>query len=122
MFNVLDMLLFHFQTESYYLRALGDNPRKDIADLETQFPKLAEDITLPYFYPREKFFSSVFRIASKGTQLWTHYDVNTITKTPWLLNEYNPYASHISAFWVEILLFQKLILTRLDSITIKANY
>ncbi|KAL5005656.1 hypothetical protein ScPMuIL_016814 [Solemya velum] len=66
---------FISETESYYLRALGDDPRKDIADIEHQFPKLAEDVTLPDFFPREKFFSSVFRIASKRTQLWTHYDV-----------------------------------------------
>lgn len=63
------------ETEKYYLRALGDNPRKDIADIRQQFPELAEDIHFPEFYPEEKFFSSVFRIASPGLQLWTHYDV-----------------------------------------------
>ncbi|XP_060085861.1 tRNA wybutosine-synthesizing protein 5-like [Ylistrum balloti] len=62
-------------TESYYLRALGDDPRKDKADIHQQFPLLADDIKFPNFFPQEKFFSSVFRIASKGTQLWTHYDV-----------------------------------------------
>ncbi|KAL4217029.1 tRNA wybutosine-synthesizing protein 5 [Mactra antiquata] len=63
------------ETEKYYLRALGDDPRKDIADVRVQFPSLAKDIRFPDFYPEERFFSSVFRIASPGLQLWTHYDV-----------------------------------------------
>ncbi|XP_033728056.1 tRNA wybutosine-synthesizing protein 5-like [Pecten maximus] len=66
---------FETKTESYYLRALGDDPRKDKADIHQQFPQLADDIQFPKFFPPDKFFSSVFRIASKGTQLWTHYDV-----------------------------------------------
>lgn len=66
---------FETKTESYYLRALGDDPRKDQADVHRQFPQLADDISFPKFFPPDKFFSSVFRIASKGTQLWTHYDV-----------------------------------------------
>lgn len=49
--------------------------RKDIADINVQFPELASDLVIPDLFPREKFFSSVFRIASKGLQLWTHYDV-----------------------------------------------
>lgn len=61
--------------EKYYLRSLGDDPRKDIADVKKQFPALANDINFPNFYKQEKFFSSVFRISSAGTQLWTHYDV-----------------------------------------------
>ena len=32
----------------------------------------------PDFYPKERFFSSVFRICSPGMQLWTHYDVSWI--------------------------------------------
>ncbi|OWF51395.1 tRNA wybutosine-synthesizing protein 5-like [Mizuhopecten yessoensis] len=66
---------FETKTENYYLRALGDDPRKDKADIHQQFPRLADDIKFPKFFPPEKLFSSVFRIASKGTQLWTHYDV-----------------------------------------------
>ncbi|XP_069107378.1 tRNA wybutosine-synthesizing protein 5-like [Argopecten irradians] len=62
-------------TENYYLRALGDDPRKDKADIHQQFPQLADDIKFPDFYPPDKLFSSVFRIASRRTQLWTHYDV-----------------------------------------------
>lgn len=63
------------ETEKYYLRALGDDPRKDIANISTQFPDLARDICIPEFFEASQFFSSVFRIASKGTQIWTHYDV-----------------------------------------------
>ncbi|XP_052234433.1 tRNA wybutosine-synthesizing protein 5-like isoform X1 [Dreissena polymorpha] len=66
---------FAEETEKYYLRALGDDPRKDIADIRVQFPNLASDINIPPFFPEEKFFSSVFRIASPDLQLWTHYDV-----------------------------------------------
>ena len=38
-----------------------------------------EDIKFPDFYPKERFFSSVFRICSPGMQLWTHYDVSCIS-------------------------------------------
>jgi len=61
--------------EKYYLRSLGLDPRKDTADIRTQFPDLARDINFPVLFPENKFFSSVFRISSAGTQLWTHYDV-----------------------------------------------
>ncbi|XP_001635034.2 tRNA wybutosine-synthesizing protein 5 isoform X1 [Nematostella vectensis] len=61
--------------ERYYLRSLGDDPRKDISDIEEHFPNLARDLQVPEFYPKEQFFSSVFRIASAGSQLWTHYDI-----------------------------------------------
>ncbi|XP_076458446.1 tRNA wybutosine-synthesizing protein 5-like [Babylonia areolata] len=63
------------EKEVYYLRALGEDPRKDIADIRQQFPELAKDIVFPDFFEPEQFFSSVFRIASRGLQLWTHYDV-----------------------------------------------
>ena len=71
-------IIIFFQTEKYYLRALGDDPRKDIANIHEQFSDLASDIQFPEFYPKEKFFSSVFRIGSPGMQLWTHYDVSLI--------------------------------------------
>ena len=61
--------------EKYYLRSLGLDPRKDTADIKSQFPSLADDLRFPSFYKDECFFSSVFRISSRGTQLWTHYDV-----------------------------------------------
>ncbi|KAH9523820.1 tRNA wybutosine-synthesizing protein 5 [Bulinus truncatus] len=63
------------QKEKYYLRALGQDPRKDIADVSVQFPQLSLDLKIPQVFDKEKFFSSVFRIASKGIQLWTHYDI-----------------------------------------------
>lgn len=66
---------FISEDEKYYLRALGDDPRTDIADIRKQFSELAEDIHIPQFFNTDKFFSSVFRISSNGIQLWTHYDV-----------------------------------------------
>ncbi|RUS75567.1 hypothetical protein EGW08_016661 [Elysia chlorotica] len=62
-------------TEKYYLRALGHDPRKDVANISVHFPGLAGDISIPEFFEPSQFFSSVFRIASKGAQIWTHYDV-----------------------------------------------
>lgn len=61
--------------EKYYLRSIGDDPRKDISDIAVQFPKLAQDIKIPKLYPEDRFFSSVFRISSSNGQLWTHYDI-----------------------------------------------
>lgn len=46
------------------------------ADLNKQFPELAEDFHIPQFFAPDQFFSSVFRISSCGLQLWTHYDVS----------------------------------------------
>ncbi|KAM4626500.1 tRNA wybutosine-synthesizing protein 5 isoform 1-T3 [Discoglossus pictus] len=66
---------FISEDEKYYLRSLGEDPRKDIADIRTQFPELAADIQIPQFFEEDQFFSSVFRISSPGLQLWTHYDV-----------------------------------------------
>ncbi|CAL1263935.1 unnamed protein product [Larinioides sclopetarius] len=62
-------------TESYYLRSVGKDPRKDVANIRQQFPVVAEDIVFPGFIPEENVFSSIFRIASKGVTIWTHYDV-----------------------------------------------
>ncbi|XP_052048382.1 tRNA wybutosine-synthesizing protein 5 isoform X2 [Apodemus sylvaticus] len=66
---------FISEDEKYYLRSLGEDPRKDVADIRQQFPSLGGDITFPMFFREEQFFSSVFRISSPGLQLWTHYDV-----------------------------------------------
>ncbi|XP_007494640.1 tRNA wybutosine-synthesizing protein 5 isoform X3 [Monodelphis domestica] len=66
---------FISEDEKYYLRSLGEDPRKDIADIRKQFPLLEGDIKIPDFFEKEQFFSSVFRISSPGLQLWTHYDV-----------------------------------------------
>lgn len=54
---------------------MGEDVRKDIADIRKQFPILAEDVNIPEYFEKEQFFSSVFRISSAGLQLWTHYDV-----------------------------------------------
>lgn len=62
--------------EFYYLRSLGfDRRGRSIADIKKEFPRLADDIQIPDFFDENSFFSSVFRIASPGVQLWTHYDV-----------------------------------------------
>jgi tRNA wybutosine-synthesizing protein 5 len=61
--------------ERYYLRALGNDPRKDPADFTIQYPELSPDINLPMFFGKDKIFSSVLRISSPDCQLWTHYDV-----------------------------------------------
>ncbi|XP_074857129.1 tRNA wybutosine-synthesizing protein 5 isoform X2 [Carettochelys insculpta] len=66
---------FISEDEKYYLRSLGEDPRKDIADIRKQFPSLAKDIQIPEYFEKEQFFSSVFRISSAGLQLWTHYDI-----------------------------------------------
>ncbi|KAM6178987.1 tRNA wybutosine-synthesizing protein 5 isoform 2-T2 [Rhynchocyon petersi] len=66
---------FIAEDEKYYLRSLGEDPRKDVADIRKQFPLLEGDIKFPAFFNEEQFFSSVFRISSPGLQLWTHYDV-----------------------------------------------
>ena len=62
------------------MRALGVDPRKDIADFEQDFPELAEDVRIPAFCDKEEKFSSVMRLASRGVQLWTHYDVSQVEK------------------------------------------
>ncbi|XP_047225615.1 tRNA wybutosine-synthesizing protein 5 isoform X1 [Girardinichthys multiradiatus] len=66
---------FLCEDESYYLRSLGEDVRKEPAELSKQFPDLAEDFHIPRFFESDQFFSSVFRISSRGLQLWTHYDV-----------------------------------------------
>ncbi|XP_029967549.1 tRNA wybutosine-synthesizing protein 5 isoform X1 [Salarias fasciatus] len=66
---------FLCEDESYYLRSLGEDVRKEPADLRKQFPDLAQDFHVPPFFEADQFFSSVFRISSQALQLWTHYDV-----------------------------------------------
>ncbi|XP_040418006.1 tRNA wybutosine-synthesizing protein 5 [Cygnus olor] len=66
---------FLSEDEKYYLRSVGEDARKDVADIRKQFPVLADDVQIPEYFDKEQFFSSVFRISSAGLQLWTHYDV-----------------------------------------------
>ena len=78
--------------ERYYLRSVGLDPRRDPADFPTLFPELAEECTLlPPRHPQQSpaapagaasplldpslYHSSVLRLASDDTQLWTHFDV-----------------------------------------------
>jgi ribosomal protein L16 Arg81 hydroxylase len=39
------------------------------------FSSIANDIKYPPFFSTDQFFSSVLRIGSANTQLWTHYDI-----------------------------------------------
>ncbi|OWJ99885.1 hypothetical protein Celaphus_00016012, partial [Cervus elaphus hippelaphus] len=50
---------FISEDEKYYLRSLGEDPRKDVADIRKQFPLLEGDIKFPKFFKEEQFFSSV---------------------------------------------------------------
>jgi len=80
--------------ERYYLRSVGLDPRKHTADFPTLFPDLAAECTLvPTAKPTRAaggaaggegegrlldpaaYHSSVLRLASDDTQLWTHFDV-----------------------------------------------
>eukprot|EP00960_Hanusia_phi_P063523 765503-Hanusia_phi.AAC.10 len=47
--------------EKYYMRALGKDPRNDIADFRADFPLLAEEIDIPPLFDPDAYFSSVLR-------------------------------------------------------------
>lgn len=62
----------------FYLRSIGENPRKEASDIFKSFPKLAASLRFPFdVIPelKEKHFSSVMRISSPNVHLWTHYDI-----------------------------------------------
>jgi hypothetical protein len=61
--------------EKYYLRALGADPRKSVANIAHDFPDLANEVHLPNLCDDHQVFSSVLRVGSPGIHLWTHYDV-----------------------------------------------
>ncbi|RNA01362.1 tRNA wybutosine-synthesizing 5 [Brachionus plicatilis] len=63
------------ENEKYYLRSLGADDRKDVADIQKDYPELSNEIRYPPLFELENFFSSVFRISSAGLRLWTHYDI-----------------------------------------------
>ncbi|KAL1123505.1 hypothetical protein AAG570_002583 [Ranatra chinensis] len=65
---------FVSETELYYLRSVGSD-RREVADLQVQFPEIAADFKVPGFIPTEDYFSSVLRVGSDGLRVWTHYDV-----------------------------------------------
>jgi len=60
-----------------YMRAIGfTNPRKDKADFWRDFREFSEKFPFPSnVVDKERYFSSVLRVASKNLQLWTHFDV-----------------------------------------------
>lgn len=67
---------FLSETEVYYLRSLGTDKRgREVANLENHYPELSQDFKMPAFLEPSTVFSTVLRVASKGVQLWTHYDV-----------------------------------------------
>ncbi|KAJ6440844.1 leucine carboxyl methyltransferase [Purpureocillium lavendulum] len=60
-----------------YLRSLSrDKPSEAPANLELDFPRLAQDFCLPpeLEYIRDNFFSSVLRVSGR-VNMWLHYDV-----------------------------------------------
>ncbi|KAI6781992.1 uncharacterized protein J7T54_003411 [Emericellopsis cladophorae] len=60
-----------------YIRSLStDNPTDQPANLENDFPSLAEDFTLPeeLAFVKENLFSSILRISGR-VNMWLHYDV-----------------------------------------------
>ena len=70
--------------ERYYLRSVGLDPRKQAADFPATFPGLSRECALvptpaapaaPALLDRAAYHSSVLRLASHDTQLWTHFDV-----------------------------------------------
>ena len=61
--------------ERYYLRALGGDPRREVADLHKSFPQLARSFAVPALLEGHALFSSVLRVSSAGLSLWTHYDI-----------------------------------------------
>lgn len=64
------------ENEVLYFRSISfDRRGREIADLSKHFPEIANDFNIPDLFNHDDFFSSVFRIASPGVQVWTHYDI-----------------------------------------------
>ena len=61
--------------ERLYLRSLGLDPRREVADFFASFPVLAQHFRVPHILQSTTAHSSVFRVSSPGLSLWTHYDV-----------------------------------------------
>ena len=71
--------------EMYYLRSVAA-PKKQAAHFHELFPSLYKDLLSKKkecalfgkksLYPPEKYHSSVLRVSSKNTALWTHYDTH----------------------------------------------
>ena len=58
-----------------YLRSMGDNPAKHIANFHLNYPELTNDFISPI--QLNNVFSSILRISAKNVQLWTHYDITS---------------------------------------------
>ena len=67
------------EAERLYLRsvAMGGDAGRKASHVHDVFPGLAPDLILPHgvVYDREQYHSSVLRVASADTELWTHFDV-----------------------------------------------
>ncbi|KAJ1468982.1 cupin-like domain-containing protein [Baffinella frigidus] len=65
--------------ESLYLRSVapGLDASRRPTHLKESFPGLAGDVTFPegLIYDKEDYHTSVLRVSTGDTQLWTHYDV-----------------------------------------------
>lgn len=59
--------------ERYYLRSVDGNAA---TDLRRTHPELASALSLSPVWPERDFHSSVLRISSANTTLWTHYDTH----------------------------------------------
>lgn len=69
--------------ERLYLRSLSeDKPSESPANINEDFPSLAEDFTLPVElqYVQEHLFSSVLRVSGR-VNMWLHYDVSVSRST-----------------------------------------
>jgi len=71
--------------EKYYLRSVAKRPTKTPAHLPAEFPSLAATLAkggaiLPggprALFDERSYHSTVLRVASEGTALWTHYDTH----------------------------------------------
>jgi tRNA wybutosine-synthesizing protein 5 len=71
--------------EKYYLRSVAKRPTKTAAHLPAEFPSLAATLAkggaiLPggprALFDERSYHSTVLRVASEGTALWTHYDTH----------------------------------------------
>jgi len=60
------------EKHTVYLRSTAKNFRKHVANLEKDFPKLEAELNLPDL--GDLLFSSILRISSSNTQIWTHFD------------------------------------------------
>jgi tRNA wybutosine-synthesizing protein 5 len=78
---LIDRVFDANESDFLYLRSVGANPRKDVADAFSQWPMLCdrgEQFRVPDCMARlldANLFSSVFRVASASTWVFTHYDV-----------------------------------------------